>query len=389
MFVVGFDNNNVYEYSLSTAFDVSTASFTDSFDVSGQDKTSTGVTFNSDGTKMFVVGSRNENVYEYSLGTGFDLNVTDSTSGTGDIVLDWTNISAKSDIAVYDQNGNLLGYEIESFDATAETAVLWVYGSWIRDDTVQAQVVYGDGPASSEEGSAADVWGNTGQNAVVVQHFQDDGTGSLDLLDSTSNNNDGTSGGESLIDAEFDGGADYNGADDGTTLPSSMFSSSGTVTVSTWINPDTMTDGGYGWTLRNNKLFLIEMGQSNSNGQLGIWDGSTHYDVTSLTAGNWYHVVVEQSDNGDVVVYVDGVKEFDQNIGFQTSDRGNAIGANVDSGGSAFGGRYDGQEDEWKAFSEGKGQAWTQAEYDASPKSRQVFSPSRPPKTRHRSQRTR
>jgi sugar lactone lactonase YvrE len=73
LFVVGYDENIVFEYSLSIAFDISTAFFVDSFSVSAQDIFPTGLAFSTDGTKMFVVGNENDKVYEYDLSTGFDV----------------------------------------------------------------------------------------------------------------------------------------------------------------------------------------------------------------------------------------------------------------------------------------------------------------------------
>ena len=74
MFVTGFSGDNVYEYTLSTGFDLtSTVSFVDSFDVSGQETDPGGLTFNNDGTKMFMVGENSKKVNEYTLTTPFDL----------------------------------------------------------------------------------------------------------------------------------------------------------------------------------------------------------------------------------------------------------------------------------------------------------------------------
>jgi len=73
MFVVGFDGDAVNEYTLTTAFDVSTASFVDFFSVVAQETGPTGVAFSSDGTKMFVVGSNGDAVNEYTLTTAFDV----------------------------------------------------------------------------------------------------------------------------------------------------------------------------------------------------------------------------------------------------------------------------------------------------------------------------
>jgi len=73
MFVVGYGNNRVYSYNLSTAYDISSASYNQSFDVSGQDGLPRGVTFNGDGSKMFVVGAATANMYSYNLSTAYDL----------------------------------------------------------------------------------------------------------------------------------------------------------------------------------------------------------------------------------------------------------------------------------------------------------------------------
>ena len=73
MFVVGNSGQDVNEYTLSTGFDVSTASFVDSFSVSSQETSPTGIAFNTDGTKMFVIGLSGDDVNEYTLSTGFDV----------------------------------------------------------------------------------------------------------------------------------------------------------------------------------------------------------------------------------------------------------------------------------------------------------------------------
>ena len=67
LFVVDQNGDDVNEYTLSTGFDVSTASFTGSFDVSSQDSNHSGIAFNNDGTKMFTIGYQNEAVHEYIL----------------------------------------------------------------------------------------------------------------------------------------------------------------------------------------------------------------------------------------------------------------------------------------------------------------------------------
>ena len=83
MFVLGVSGDDVNEYTLTTGFDVSTASFVDSFDVSSQEANPTEVAFNTDGTKMFVLGTGGNDVNEYTLTTGFELiNTTPTLSSS-------------------------------------------------------------------------------------------------------------------------------------------------------------------------------------------------------------------------------------------------------------------------------------------------------------------
>ena len=81
MFVVGTTNDSVFQYNLSTAFAVTTASYNNvSFSVASQETSPQGLTFNTDGTKMFVVGAVSDSVHRYTLSTGFDLS-TATVSG--------------------------------------------------------------------------------------------------------------------------------------------------------------------------------------------------------------------------------------------------------------------------------------------------------------------
>jgi sugar lactone lactonase YvrE len=76
MFIVGSSNDTVYQYSLSNGFSLASGNVTYdnlSFSVASQETAPKGLTFNSDGTKMFIVGSTNDTVYQYSLTNGFSL----------------------------------------------------------------------------------------------------------------------------------------------------------------------------------------------------------------------------------------------------------------------------------------------------------------------------
>ena len=79
MFVIGDIGDDVNEYALSTGFDVSTASYTQAFSIAAQETTPSGIAFNTDGTKMFVVGTTGDAVNEYALSTGFNVSTASFT----------------------------------------------------------------------------------------------------------------------------------------------------------------------------------------------------------------------------------------------------------------------------------------------------------------------
>ena len=73
MFITGNTGDTIEEYTLSTGFDVSSASHTDSMDVSSYDNNPRGITFNDDGTTMFYHGQQNDKIHSWKLSTGYDL----------------------------------------------------------------------------------------------------------------------------------------------------------------------------------------------------------------------------------------------------------------------------------------------------------------------------
>lgn len=84
VYIVGYGTDTVYEYTLSTAWDLATISVSASasFSVSTQDGTPTALTFKSDGSAMYVLGNVNDNVYQYTLSTSWDLSTASYASKT-------------------------------------------------------------------------------------------------------------------------------------------------------------------------------------------------------------------------------------------------------------------------------------------------------------------
>jgi uncharacterized delta-60 repeat protein len=73
MYVVGSFGDAVDEYNLSSAWNISTASFLQTFSVAAQETFSQGLFFKPDGTKMYVVGAAGVDVNEYNLSSAWNI----------------------------------------------------------------------------------------------------------------------------------------------------------------------------------------------------------------------------------------------------------------------------------------------------------------------------
>jgi hypothetical protein len=73
MFIAGYNGDDVNEYTMSTAYDIANATFVDSFSFSSQDTAPLGFIFNDDGTKMYIAGNSSDKIHQYSLSTAFDV----------------------------------------------------------------------------------------------------------------------------------------------------------------------------------------------------------------------------------------------------------------------------------------------------------------------------
>lgn len=73
VYIVGDSGDDVNEYTLTTPWDLQTISFTQNFSVSAQAAVPEGVFFNPNGMQMYVLDSNTDTVYEYGLGSAWDV----------------------------------------------------------------------------------------------------------------------------------------------------------------------------------------------------------------------------------------------------------------------------------------------------------------------------
>ena len=85
-YFVGAITDSVYQYTLSTAWDISTASYASkSFSVTSQDASPTGMAFSSDGTKFYISGFVSDTLYQYNLATAWDVSTASYSSNSFNI----------------------------------------------------------------------------------------------------------------------------------------------------------------------------------------------------------------------------------------------------------------------------------------------------------------
>ncbi|WP_420317500.1 DUF5018 domain-containing protein [Ekhidna sp.] len=125
LFLLSTNNYEVVQYNLTTPFDLSTASFSTTLNIAEQDDSPYGLTFSLDGSKMYMIGTNNYNIYQYSLLTPYEISSAsydgspfyvenDQDSPTG------IHISANGrKMIVVGDNGSAISYSLNvPFDLT-------------------------------------------------------------------------------------------------------------------------------------------------------------------------------------------------------------------------------------------------------------------------------
>ena len=120
MYTAGYNPNRIYEYTLSSAWNISSASYEQYFSPSAQESMPTGVTFKSDGTEMYVIGMGNSRISQWSLSTAWDISTASHDSNLSVYSIDTAPHSCefKSDGTkmwfLGDQNNKIYQYSLST-----------------------------------------------------------------------------------------------------------------------------------------------------------------------------------------------------------------------------------------------------------------------------------
>jgi len=125
LFIIGYNDDLVETWNLSTGYDISTATYaSESFNISAQEDYARHINFNNDGTKMYITGNGSSRVQEYALSTAFDATTatfTDNFNPTSQAAAPFFTLFNNDGTKMYIQNsdGNLYQYALSTpFDVS-------------------------------------------------------------------------------------------------------------------------------------------------------------------------------------------------------------------------------------------------------------------------------
>ncbi|GAH71859.1 unnamed protein product, partial [marine sediment metagenome] len=73
VYIIGQQNTEINEYDLSVAWDISSAVWQQLFSVSTEEVAPSGLFFKPDGLKMYIIGSAEDEINEYDLSVAWDI----------------------------------------------------------------------------------------------------------------------------------------------------------------------------------------------------------------------------------------------------------------------------------------------------------------------------
>lgn len=247
-----------------------------------------------------------------STQTDFPLLISGTFSDLEGAVADEIRFAGKDNVQ--------LDYEIEFFNPLDGTLIAWAKKPLVNDGDII--YIYFDNSSVSDEQNATAVWSD--YNAVY--HLNQIPTGIAgDILDSTANNEDGTTQNMDAVNqvaGQIDGSLTFDAVDEFILMSNNTILDpvTGGWTVSAWVKPDSdgrmnilgkqiFGDSFDGWSFRisemgnDRKLFVL---MKSTTGNLRV-SGNIQLTVSTL-----HHVAFTYDGSGDasgISIFVDGVKD--------------------------------------------------------------------------------
>ena len=178
LYIVGKSDDEVNEFDLSTAWDISTISHVQAYSISAQSTLPSGINFSSDGTKMFISDDQGNGVDRYTLSTAWDISTASHdgftlTSSEGTLT---TGLYVPSDgirFFITDEGTNRVAeYTISGYDVRVHEQ--YPYGVDFSTDGTKMFVV---GPGNGvHRFDVSTAWDLSTASHVQTRSITEDGT---------------------------------------------------------------------------------------------------------------------------------------------------------------------------------------------------------------------
>lgn len=166
LFLLNYGNDTIYQYTLTTGYDLTTASYDNlSFYVGAKEDRPLGLLFNPSGTRMFVSGFGSDSVHQWNLTNGFSIassNVTYSKVYSANLIAP-SGLAFNSDgskLFIVDQGNGADHIEVHSlptnYDLGSASQDSTIFSTLGQDQTPEAIEFSSDGKKLVMLGSATD-----------------------------------------------------------------------------------------------------------------------------------------------------------------------------------------------------------------------------------------
>jgi len=166
MYILGTANDTLYQYSLSTAWDVSTASYDSvSFSFTSQTLQPYGMSFSPDGTKLYVADQQNSKILQYTLSTAWDASTISYASK-------FLDVSGEQGNSIY---GVAISYDGSYiYSGTQTTGVVYQYKLSTAFDVSTGSYTGASLSTASQEAAPTSIEFDTSGKSMFITGFNTD-----------------------------------------------------------------------------------------------------------------------------------------------------------------------------------------------------------------------
>ncbi len=241
-----------------------------------------------------------------------------------------------SDIRFVTEEGKLLPYHIERFDALMNEAFVWVKAGEIKPGGQTSFWLY-YGNAGPKATKVEDAKATFDADTVLVYHFAERGA----VANDASGNGNHSANPTVAVDGAIIGGGIKLDAKATVKIPASpsvLWAEGAAMTWSAWIKPATLQADATIFSRREgNSAFVI-----------GIDNGSPFVEIngqrsaagTPVAAASWHHLAVVAA-GGKTSLFLDGVNYGFVAAGLPALNSDLQLGDNGETGGTGFSGEFD------------------------------------------------